>query len=92
MSEDLKPDSGHTIRLIIEMSDLEKRARKLTDFIGNHPFFPNISLEQQHLMKVQNDLMWQLLEILDKRLILMVSADDYQAIKSIIKDATESQS
>ena len=55
-------------RVIEEKKELDERATKLSDFIGLSPEFEKIDPEEQERMKVQNDLMWQLSEVLGERI------------------------
>ena len=55
-------------RVIAEKADLDARATKLSDFIGFSPTFEKLDPEEQERMKVQNDLMWQLSEVLGARI------------------------
>lgn len=55
-------------RVIAEKNELDERATKLSDFIGLSPEFEKIAPEEQERMKVQNDLMWQLSEVLGQRI------------------------
>lgn len=56
------------LRVIEEKKELDERATKLSDFIGVSPEFEKLDSEEQERMKVQNDLMWQLSEVLGKRI------------------------
>lgn len=60
--------SGHQERVIAEKTDLDERATKLSRFIGESPVFGDLPPEERERMKVQNDLMWQLSEILGERI------------------------
>jgi len=55
-------------RIIEEKSELDEKAKKLSDFIGNNPLFDNIAPEEQELMKEQCETMWEYSEILGKRI------------------------
>ena len=55
-------------RVIDEKAKLDERARKLSSFIGDSDLFAEMPQDQQELMKVQNDLMWQLSEVLEARI------------------------
>jgi hypothetical protein len=55
-------------QVIAEKKELDERATKLSDFIGLSPQFEKIDPEEQERMKVQNDLMWQLSEVLGARI------------------------
>ena len=58
----------HQQRVIDEKRELDDRAQKLSTFIGVSPIFENLDPEEQERMKVQNDLMWQLSEVLGERI------------------------
>lgn len=58
----------HQQRVIDEKTELDERANKLSDFIGNNPLFERIDPAEQERMKVQNDIMWQYSEILGARI------------------------
>jgi hypothetical protein len=58
----------HQQRVVDEQAKLKERAVKLSDFIGNSPIFPTLDSDEQERMKVQNDLMWQLYEVLGQRI------------------------
>jgi len=58
----------HQQRVIDEKKELDERAKKLSDFIGFSPVFKSIAEDEQERMKVQNDLMWQLSEVLGQRI------------------------
>ena len=55
-------------RVIDEKLELDEKARKLSEFIGNNPLFDNIAPEEQELMKEQCETMWEYSEILGKRI------------------------
>jgi hypothetical protein len=55
-------------RVIAEKNELDERATNLSDFIGLSAEFEKIDPEEQERMKVQNDLMWQLSEVLGQRI------------------------
>lgn len=55
-------------RVIAEKKDNDERATKLSDLIGSSPLFDHIDPAEQERMKVQNDLMWQLSEVLGARI------------------------
>ena len=55
-------------RVIAEKSELDERAQKLSDFIGLSDDFEKIDPAEQERMKVQNDLMWRLSEVLGERI------------------------
>ena len=58
----------HQARVIAEKKDLDGRAVKLSDFIGNNPLFEKIDPEEQERLKEQCETMWELSEILGKRI------------------------
>lgn len=55
-------------RVIDEKQELDEKAKKLSDFIGNNPLFEKIDSEEQERMKEQCEVMWQYSEILGKRI------------------------
>lgn len=55
-------------RVVDEKNELDEKAHKLSDFIGNSPLFEKIDPAEQERMKEQNDIMWQYSEILGKRI------------------------
>ena len=55
-------------RVVDEKADLDKRANALSHFIGLAPQFLRLDPAEQERMKVQNDLMWQLSEVLGERI------------------------
>lgn len=58
----------HQERVIEEKRELDDRAIKLSDFIGNSPLFDDIDPDEQERLKEQNELMWALSEILKQRI------------------------
>ncbi len=58
----------HQRRVVQEKDDLDKRAVALSIFIGLNQTFDTLDPEEQERMKVQNDLMWQLSEVLGARI------------------------
>ena len=58
----------HQQRVIEEKSDLFRRAKALSEFIGLSPVFDALDPAEQERMKVQNDLMWQYCEVLVARI------------------------
>lgn len=58
----------HQQRVMAEHAELQERAMKLNDFIGGNPLFDKLDPEEQERMKVQNDIMFQLLEVLGARI------------------------
>lgn len=59
----------HQQRVVDEKNELDKKAKALSDFIGNSPVFETLDPEEQERMKVQNDIMWQYSEILGQRIV-----------------------
>ena len=58
----------HQQRVVQEKSELDEKAHALSKFIGENPIFEGLPPEEQERLKVQNDLMWQLSEILGLRI------------------------
>jgi hypothetical protein len=58
----------HQQRVVEEKQELDKKARALSDFIGNSDFFPTLDPAEQERLKEQNDVMWQYSEILAARI------------------------
>ena len=58
----------HQQRVVDEKAELDERATKLSAFIGLNPIFEKLDAAEQERMKVQNDLMWQLSEVLGARI------------------------
>ena len=58
----------HQQRVVDEKTELDKKAKALSDFIGNSPIFGTLDAEEQERMKEQNDIMWQYSEILGARI------------------------
>lgn len=55
-------------RVIEEKEDLLTKAQALSQFIGLNPEFENIPEEEQERLKEQCEVMWEYLEILEKRI------------------------
>ena len=55
-------------RVVDEKLENDTRAHALSKFIGSSPLFETLDPEEQERMKVQNDLMWQLSEVLGARI------------------------
>jgi hypothetical protein len=55
-------------RVIQEKAELDDKAKKLSTFIGENPLFEKLDGAEQERMKVQNDLMWQLSDVLSERI------------------------
>lgn len=58
----------HQNRVVEEKRELDEKAHKLSDFIGNSPLFDNIAPDEQERMKEQCEIMWQYSEILGQRI------------------------
>ena len=58
----------HEQRVIDEKDALDKKAKALSEFIGNNPIFETIDADEQERLKEQNDIMWQYSEILRLRI------------------------
>lgn len=64
--DSLAPHQGRA--LIEEKAELDARANALSQFIGHSDLFDTFDPYEQERMKVQNDLMWQLSEVLGARI------------------------
>jgi hypothetical protein len=60
--------SPHQQRVIDEKAELTKKTLALNDFIGVNPIFMTLPTDEQERMKVQLDIMWQYVEILEARI------------------------
>lgn len=58
----------HQQRVVDEKKELDDKATKLSNFIGENPIFANIDAEEQERLKEQCEIMWQYSEILGKRI------------------------
>lgn len=58
----------HQQRVLQEKAELDTRVKALSDFIGLNPVFDKLDPEEQERLKIQNDLMWQLSEVLGERI------------------------
>lgn len=58
----------HQQRVVDEKAELDDKAKKLSDFIGNNDIFLTLDSEEQERLKEQNDIMWQYSEILGARI------------------------
>lgn len=65
-------------RVIDEKEELDKKANKLSQFIGFSKIFETLDAVEQELMKEQNDMMWQYSEILGKRIAAFRDVADDQ--------------
>lgn len=58
----------HQQRVVAEKTELDKKAKALSDFIGLNPIFETIDSAEQERLKRQNDIMWQYSEVLGERI------------------------
>jgi hypothetical protein len=58
----------HQQRVVDEKVELDKKAKALSEFIGNNPIFETLDPAEQERLKVQNDVMWRYSEILGARI------------------------
>ena len=58
----------HQQRVVDEKTELDTKAKALSEFIGNNPMFEGINPDEQERMILQNDIMWQYSEILGRRI------------------------
>jgi hypothetical protein len=58
----------HQERVVAEKAELDKKARALSQFIGNSPVFDTLDLAEQGRLREQNDVMWRYSEILGARI------------------------
>ncbi len=61
-------------RVVDEKSELDKKAKDLSSFIGNSQIFETLDAEEQERLREQNELMWQYSEILGARIVAFTSA------------------
>ncbi len=54
--------------IVDEKTELDTKAKALSEFIGNNPIFDTLDPDEQERLKVQNDVMWQYSEILGARI------------------------
>lgn len=64
----IKAIQPHQQRVIDEKTELDKKATALSIFISVNPIFNTIDPDEQELLKLQNDVMWQYSEILGTRI------------------------
>lgn len=55
-------------RVVAEKDELFKKAKDLSDFIGLGETFETLDPAEQERLKVQNDIMWQYVEVLSARI------------------------
>lgn len=70
----------HQQRVIDEKRELDEKATKLSDFIGNSPVFDSLDADEQERMKEQCEVMWQYSEILKKRIMGFIDKLGLQTI------------
>lgn len=58
----------HQQRVVDEKTELDTKAKALSEFIGNSPIFETLDPAEQERLKEQNDVMWQYSEILGARI------------------------
>ncbi len=58
----------HQQRVVDEKTELDKKAKALSDFIGLNLIFETIDPAEQERLKRQNDIMWQYSEVLGERI------------------------
>ena len=63
-----KKHEPHQQRVVDEKNELSEKATKLNLFIGQNPLFENLIEEEQEDMKIQLDVMYQYIEVLERRI------------------------
>lgn len=58
----------HQQRVIDEKTELDIKAKALSNFIGSNATFETLDPAEQERLKEQNDIMWQYSEILGARI------------------------
>ena len=58
----------HQQRVVDEKSELDKKAKDLSEFIRFSPLFGDLPDDEQERMKDQNDIMWRYSGILGARI------------------------
>ena len=58
----------HQQRVVDEKTELDIKAKALSNFIGNNPVFADVDAEEQERLKEQCEIMWQYSEILGQRI------------------------
>lgn len=58
----------HQQRVIDEKTELDKKAKALSEFIGHSPTFEKLDPAEQERLREQNDIMWLYSEILGARI------------------------
>ena len=59
---------AHQQRVVAEKAQLDVKAKALSGFIGENPFFEKLDPAEQERLKEQNDIMWRYSEILGARI------------------------
>ena len=70
-------------RVVYEKQELDERAKKLSQFIGNDLTFETLPAIEQQLLKEQCEIMWQYSEILGKRIEIFIKGEDAALEKSV---------
>ena len=58
----------HQQRVVDERNSLYDKTIKLNEFVGSSGIFENLEISDQEDLKIQLDIMFQYLEVLDKRI------------------------
>lgn len=58
----------HQQRVVDEKTELDAKAKALSDFIGNSNIFPTLDSDEKERLKEQCEIMWQYSEILGQRI------------------------
>jgi hypothetical protein len=58
----------HQLRVIDEKTELDIKARALSQFIGTGDIFPTLDAAEQERLRLQCEIMWEYSEILGKRI------------------------
>ena len=64
----IKAMQPHQQRVLDEKSELDSKAKALSDFLGNSDIFPSLDSAEQKRLKEQCEIMWKYSEILGKRI------------------------
>lgn len=59
----------HQQRALDEKTELDKKAKALSDFIGNSDIFQTLDSADQERLKEHCEIMWQYSEILGQRIV-----------------------
>jgi hypothetical protein len=63
----------HQQRVVDEKTELDKKARALSQFIGHSDIFAALDSAEQERLREQNDVMWLYSEILGARIAAFVA-------------------